>query len=235
MASYVISDIHGEYDKFIRLLDLIDLKDEDTLYILGDVLDRGPHPIRTLHKIMEMPNVIPLAGNHEIMAIKCLDWMREEVTVDSVAELDDEKIGKFFNWWDNGCKPTLDEYAALSREEQDDIIDFIEDFLLYEEVEAGGKSWLLVHAGLGSFSPDKAMEDYTVNELVWERPDYEKDYFPDKYVITGHTPTQLIKGNPRPGYIYRRGHHIAIDCGAFIKGGRLAALCLDTGEEFYSN
>ena len=56
---------------------------------------------------------------------------------------------------------------------------------------------------------------------------------PDTYVVTGHTPTQHIAGNPKPGYIYRKNNHIAIDCGASLPGGRLAAICLDTGEEFY--
>lgn len=53
-----MSDIHGEYDKFMELLDKIKLKETDTLYILGDILDRGPHPIKTLRKLMDMPNVI---------------------------------------------------------------------------------------------------------------------------------------------------------------------------------
>ena len=46
MATYVISDIHGQYNMFIELLDKSDLKDTDTLYILGDVLDRGPQLLR---------------------------------------------------------------------------------------------------------------------------------------------------------------------------------------------
>ena len=54
ISTYVISDIHGEYDKFVELLDKIKLQDTDTLYILGDILDRGPHPIKTLLKIMNM-------------------------------------------------------------------------------------------------------------------------------------------------------------------------------------
>lgn len=33
---------------FMELLDKINLKDTDMLYILGDVLDRGPYPIKTL-------------------------------------------------------------------------------------------------------------------------------------------------------------------------------------------
>ena len=45
MATYVISDIHGEYERFMELLEEIELKDTDTLYVLGDVLDRGEHPI----------------------------------------------------------------------------------------------------------------------------------------------------------------------------------------------
>lgn len=43
-----------------------------------------------------------------------------------------------------------------------------------------------------------------------------------------------IKDNSRPGCIYQRNHHIAIDCGARYSGGRLAAICLNTGEQFYS-
>lgn len=36
-----MSDIHGNYKKFRLMLERIDFKEEDTLYILGDVIDRG--------------------------------------------------------------------------------------------------------------------------------------------------------------------------------------------------
>lgn len=52
-------------------------------------------------------------------------------------------------------------------------------------------------------------------------------------MVTGHTPTQGIMGNPKPGYVYRENHHIAIDCGCNRRNGRLAAVCLDTGREYY--
>lgn len=70
--------------------------------------------------------------------------------------------------------------------------------------------------------------------VFWDRADYNVTYYPDKYIVTGHTPTQFIKENPNPGFIFRSNNHIAIDCGAHIRGGRLAELCLETGEEFYS-
>ena len=91
----------------------------------------------------------------------------------------------------------------------------------------------MVHAGLGNFSPQKDIEEYSLHDLVWERADYEKCYFEDMYVVSGHTPTQLIEENPRPGFIYQKNHHIASECGACFPDGRLAAFCLDTGEEFY--
>ena len=48
MSTYVISDIHGNYEKYKRLLEMIDFKDQDTLYVLGDVIDRGPEGIKVL-------------------------------------------------------------------------------------------------------------------------------------------------------------------------------------------
>ena len=42
---YIIADIHGCYNEYINLLKKIKFTDKDTLYILGDVVDRGPEPI----------------------------------------------------------------------------------------------------------------------------------------------------------------------------------------------
>lgn len=43
---------------FMELLDKIKLKETDTLYVLWDVPDWGLHPIKTLRKLMEMPNTM---------------------------------------------------------------------------------------------------------------------------------------------------------------------------------
>ena len=45
---YVMSDIHGNMSNFKSVLKQIDLQPEDTLYILGDVVDRYPDGIRIL-------------------------------------------------------------------------------------------------------------------------------------------------------------------------------------------
>ncbi|MCR5727844.1 MAG: serine/threonine protein phosphatase [Lachnospiraceae bacterium] len=235
MMTYVISDIHGEYDKFVELLKKIKFKDTDTLYILGDVVDRGPHPIKTLLMLMNMPNVICLVGNHELMALECLEFLMKEITDKSIDEMDENMINNLLTWQANGSSTTLDEFYELDADLKQDVIDFIKDFSIYEEVKVEGRNYLLVHAGLGNYSPENDIEDYSLHDLVWARADYDTQYFEDTYVVTGHTPTQIIEGNPRPGYIYKKNNHIAIDCGAHFPGGRLAAICLDTGEEFYSS
>ena len=234
MSIYVVSDIHGQYDMFLELLDKIRLKETDTLYILGDILDRGPHPIKVLMKLMEMPNAICMVGNHELMALECLEFLMKEITELSIDALDEKMLDQLVTWQYNGSRSTIEEFRALDMETKQEVIDFIKEFSIYEEVTAGGKDYLLVHAGLGNYSPEKDIEDYSLHELIWERADYEVQYFEDIFVITGHTPTQVIADNPNPGYIYRKNNHIAIDCGATYPGGRLAALCLDTGEAYYT-
>lgn len=234
MATYVMGDIHGEYGAFMDLLEQIQLKETDTLYVLGDILDRGPHPIKVLLKLMEMPNVICLVGNHELMALECLEFLMKEITDVSIEELDYETLNNLVTWQYNGSKTTIDEFRSLSREMQQEVLYFIKEFSIYEEVSVNGKDYLLVHGGLGNYWPGKDIDEYSLKELIWDRAEYDITYFEDVYVVTGHTPTQEIIGNPRPGYIYQKNNHIAMDCGCNRSDGRLAALCLDTGEEFYA-
>lgn len=235
MATYVISDIHGEYERFMELLEEIELKDTDTLYILGDILDRGEHPIKVVLKLMEMPNAFCIVGNHEVMALECLRFLCQEITDLAIEEVDAELLDNLVRWKYNGGDATIREFRALDPEMREEVLNFLEDFSLYEELTVGEKQYLLVHGGLGGFTPEKRIEEYSLHDLVWARPDYQKEYFVDTNLVTGHTPTQTIPENDNPGYIYKKYHHIAIDCGACFPGGRLAAICLETGEEFYSS
>ncbi len=234
MSTYVISDIHGELKQLKTLLKKINFSDEDTLYILGDVVDRGPNPIKALQYLMTFPNVVCIVGNHEIMCLSNLKLLMNELTDEFLDNLSEKDLALLSDWTINGAETTMDEFAKLSLEEKGDIVDFLGEFIAYDKVSAGGKEYLLVHAGINNFSRRKHMDDYDIHDLVWTRVDYEKAYFKDIITVSGHTPTQLIEDNPKPGYIYKSNNHVAIDCGACFKGGRLAAYCLDTGEEFYS-
>ena len=64
---YVISDIHGHFDEFMEILKMIDFKDSDELYVLGDCIDKGPKSIETLLYCLERVNIHMCLGNHEHM------------------------------------------------------------------------------------------------------------------------------------------------------------------------
>lgn len=230
---YVTSDIHGEIELFQKLIEEIHLSEDDTLYILGDILDRGPHPIKLLCKLMEMPNVICLVGNHELMALECLEFLMREITDLSIADLDAKMLDNLVTWQYNGSKTTIEEFKNLEYEQQIEVLDFIKEFLIYEKLVVNEKEYWLVHGGLGNFDKEKDIEDYSFKELIWDRADYNKRYFSDVCVVTGHTPTLEILENRKPGYIYKANNHIAIDCGCNREDGRLSAICLNTEEEFY--
>ena len=64
---YAMSDLHGCYDLYIKMLDKINFSDEDTLYILGDVTDRGEDGIKILQDMMKRKNggvIIGPANRH---------------------------------------------------------------------------------------------------------------------------------------------------------------------------
>ena len=65
---YVMSDLHGDYKKYLQMIEKIKLNNDDLLYILGDVIDRGDDGLKILFDMMKRPNIIPLLGNHEYMA-----------------------------------------------------------------------------------------------------------------------------------------------------------------------
>lgn len=231
--NYVISDIHGEYRKLSEMLDKINFSKYDHLYVLGDIIDRGAHPVKALQKLMTMPNVTCLVGNHELMALPNLKKMMEETSEISLEKFTEDECEELLVWMYNGADTTIYEFLQLSFEERKDIVNFIGDFTSYEELCINGQQYILVHAGFDNFSKEKKPDDYSLQELVWTRTDYSKVYFDDKIVVSGHTPTQLIACNQNPGYIYKGNNHIAIDCGACMTGGRLATVCLETGEGFY--
>ena len=65
--TYVMSDLHGMYNEFMQMLELIKFSEEDTLYILGDIIDRGDKPLEIVDYVIEHKNIILLRGNHEQM------------------------------------------------------------------------------------------------------------------------------------------------------------------------
>ena len=128
-----------------------------------------------------------------------------------------------------GGQVTLDEFHKLSKEEQKDIMEYLEEFSAYEEISVNGKEFIIIHAGFINFKPERKLNDYQLYELIFKAPDYEKIYFKDKYLVTGHLPTRAIDG-AKSDEIYIANNHIAIDCASGY-GGKVGCIRLDCIDE----
>lgn len=223
---YAVSDLHGCYEKYSRMLQAIHLSEQDTLYVLGDVVDRGDGGIRILQDMMRRPNVVALRGNHDYLAHRVLSQLMQP-DADNTA---DTLFTEHQMWLSDGGKPTYNAFIALSAEQQARVLAYMNTFLIYDEVQAGGECYFLAHT-----VPEKEkmqqFETLMWAEFIVGEPDYDKEYYPDKYIVTGHTPTGLIVPGAS-GKILKINRHIAIDCGA-VYDHPLGCICLDTQEEFY--
>lgn len=229
---YVMSDVHGEYDKYLRMLEKIRFSQEDTLFVLGDAVDRGPEPVELLRDMAARENVFLLKGNHEAMASFVLNRLNEEITGENAeSHIDAELMRAIAEWQRDGGDITMKKFRELSAEEKMDLLDYLDDTPLYEVVDAGEKTFVLVHSGLGNFRKGRRLSQYSFEELACMRPDFDRQYFqdPDVYIVSGHTPTLALNGKAE---IYCSHNNILIDCGA-VFGGKLACLCLDTMKEYY--
>lgn len=225
---YVISDIHGELDLFKEMVKKIDLKEDDTLYILGDLIDRGDKSIETLLYAMNHPNMEFILGNHE-------DFMCSLYNKDT----------KLYNSWMrecNGGSITLAQYNELCEEERLRIQKFLEDAPLYKLIEVNGIKFLLVHGGINSLNEydlETAISMQTRRDIIWIRDEFTNNPCRmDVTVIFGHTFTESLCNQHRIWYDFiekdGRVHNdkIGIDCGSY-ESKKLGCLRLDDMKEFY--
>lgn len=230
---YVMSDIHGEYEKYKAMLEKINFTDDDVLYVLGDVIDRGPEPVKILADMSMRHNVYPIFGNHELMALDVLKVLAVDVTEENYAtHITTEIINKMYVWQENGGDVTLAQFKSLHPEERLELIEYMEEFSPYEVCKIGTKRFILVHSTLGAdFDESKSLDSLNYAFLAFDRISYTRRFFEDDntFVVSGHTPTITVHGSPT---VYRCCNNINIDCGA-VFGGRLACLCLNTMKEYY--
>ena len=238
MADYVMADIHGNTQRFESVMNKIRLKPEDTLYILGDVIDRYEDGIRILRKLKDIPNVKILRGNHEQMLLDAVGTSGE------LAPLDEEKMNL---WMHNGGDVTLKYLKHIRKQTRREIAEYISTLPFSYEITVSGKAYLLVHAAPPTLynknHPRYGGYRNPEQLTIWYRMRYE-DPVPTGYtLIFGHTPT-IFYQDGEPLRMFYDVDRIALDCGSglapkgspfYYADGRLACLRLDDMKEFYSD
>lgn len=219
-----MSDIHGCFDEFMNMLELIEFSDYDKLYVIGDVIDRGKEPLKVLDYIMNHSNITLIRGNHESFFTYCYE-------------------NKEYNmWYLNGGKITHDSIMKRGKEYEDKVF----KYLFQCKVMAIVEKYILVHASLNfpenyeNMSFKEFLQVQNEDVCLWGRENIGAEkQFKDYTVICGHTPVQAIDCNIREPedvkILYRKGT-IYIDCGCCYgkeAGGKLACIRLNDLKEFY--
>ena len=93
--TYVISNIHGNYDKFCEMLQKISFKDSDVMYILGDMVDYGDKSMELIGDVSMRYNVLPILGEHDMRAYKLLSARLDDVRPDAARGLCDTVKAKY--------------------------------------------------------------------------------------------------------------------------------------------
>lgn len=232
-----ISDIHGENIKFLKLLKQVEYDSkQDLLVICGDMIDRGDENLVTIENCMKLQEqgAILLKGNHEQFLEVCLKEMINEDTWRNSPSLG-------LRIWveKNGGASMFKEIKDLPKEKLTELLEFVQELPTYFMI---GK-YIFSHTGGNSNKPPI---NNTEDEWLWGKENFP--YCPaykDKIAIFGHTPTWLLypyTSSKRKSKEYRtkaqiwfdkvHNDKIGIDCGG-VFGGRLAAIELPSGREFY--
>ncbi|MBQ9132342.1 MAG: metallophosphoesterase [Clostridia bacterium] len=222
--TYVIANIHGNYEKFKDILSQISFREEDTMYVLGDIVDYGDEPMELIADLSVRLNVYPVAGEHDFLAARMLKGF--DRMLKSGASPDPEYIAEMTQWVKDGGQTTLEGFRALGEEQREGVLEYLEEMTLFEETEIKGKKYLLLHAGIADFDPDSDLEDYLPEDFFSEPLDASYPLMDGVTVVVGHTPTADGKITYGEGSIF-------ID-GGVAEGGKLACLCLETGKEYYA-
>ena len=159
--NYVISNLYGDWDKYEAILKEIEFKKDDVLFVLGDIVDGGNRGIEILKDMMMRDNVYPILGDHDYIAYEVLSGICEATKEDITAPLSKELAERCREWSERGGEGTLEGFAKLSDEDKEAIIEYLEEFTLYEEVEAEGMEYVLCHSMPDGFFTDDDLEDYS--------------------------------------------------------------------------
>lgn len=195
---FAIGDIHGCFNGFRTLVEqVVKLKKDDKLILLGDYIDRGLRSKEVVDYIMLLLkdgyDIEPLMGNHERLLLDAYDT---------------EDNYYISNWINNGGDATLDSFGVESIK---DIEPYYIEFLKGLNYYHTSGEYIFVHAGFNDLM-DNPFDDR--HSMTWYCSDsYNNPMLKDKYIIHGHCPVtknrcvERLQSNEKvididTGYVY---------------------------------
>jgi len=231
--TYIIGDIHGEYETLLALVSKLP-KDTEIIFV-GDLIDRGAKS-KEIIEFVRKNNYRCVLGNHEQLMI---DYGT------SFTKTYPKSTNPSFlhSWYNNGGKETLISYGLLKYDREEglscvensqmmeqflDDIEWLKSLPLYIELpqNINNKPVVISHAPCADVwhhhdNPD-ALETFREYAL-WHRRDPKPES--EIYNIFGHTPVEFG--------VEIEDHFVNVDTGCYIKKhgyNELSAFCVDTQE-----
>ncbi len=211
---YVMSDIHAHYELLKKMIENLELKEEDYLILLGDYINRGPDSLKSLDYVWELSkrkNTFVLTGNHELS-------MYEIITN---KEFFSEIAGRILKSSTNPISEILKRdginYLDYSSDELYDYLNSKKEFLhklkdlstiVYTD------DFVFIHSG---YDMDFTLENKG-KYLRWDRYSIESTVN-EKTVVVGHMPAMNFtpdRMDTRP-YFNEEKNIIFIDGGLGLK------------------
>lgn len=212
-----VGDIHGMYEKLIKLMEKIRFDPEDDLLVfLGDFVDRGPDSVRCLQYVYDLQHAYPdtvicLLGNHEVMMSSYLIQKRLNYNT-VIADYAD-------SWLENGGFETLKQLDELETGIKNELLQWVENL----PVKYQYQEFFFCHAGVDPNVPLSVQNEF---DMLWRRQQWWEQYKGVETIVVGHTPVQRMMKQARYAKpLFMPNNVIMCDTGAYMNGGKLS--CVD--------
>lgn len=175
MSTWAITDIHGCAYTFESLLRSINFTREDTLFLLGDYIDRGPRSKGVLDTILRL--------QEEGYTLECLLGNHDWVMLHAIDEPGTEEASNWKNYF--GGRETLRSFGVSSEQEIPSLyIDLLKSMDYYREYQ----NLILVHAGLNLNIVNPLTDPEAMLWIRYGNKKVSKEWLKDRIIVHGHTP-----------------------------------------------
>lgn len=231
---YVMGDIHNEVKKLQSVLNQIKITQDDELIVLGDLFDRGgtsPDPVGVYFTLSGLQGKVTwIRGNHD-------EWLAKYIyDYFSKSETKQKKMLPYtYNTFDLMI-------SRLTRVDMLNLADIIMKLPVQKDMVIDDKRYLLAHAMTSYPLVPESSEYYLMGNYDYDS--FLLDGIEGYISMCGHTPTGNILWNKEQNLYMdeyqksiwhnQKENVYLLDCGCGFGTGRLACMCIETGERYYS-
>jgi predicted phosphodiesterase len=155
-----MSDIHGAYEQYEQMKKKIKFDATDTLYIIGDIFDRGPGTYKILADVTKSKNIHLILGNHEYAYVQIYKNMK------LYDETKDKRYKDSIDMWKNyisdpaaGGAGTIDFlFNKIKKSQRETYLEYLSNCPTDKLLNVNGKNIYLTHGSISKYEMARVTE-----------------------------------------------------------------------------